>query len=357
MSRLQESSLYQLTATRFRLILREPEAIFWIFIFPILLAVGLGIAFRNRPADVLQVGATTTQLTQALSSDRGLTATTMSEAAGTHALATGKILLLAIQRPDGVAYKFDDTNPDARTARLLADRAIQTAAGRHEATHTANELVHEKGSRYIDFVVPGLLGMNLMGSAMWGLGFAIVEARQKKLLKRMVASPMPRWQYLGFIPPVASSDAGDRGRRFPWVRAAGVRCAVSRIAVAVGILVCAYVSGLFGAGSIGVVASQNHGSRVWADEPCYAAHVDSFRCLLFSLTISGSDSASRARSTPHRRHRCAAWKHASGDEPRTVGCSDWIAVGLACRALCRLASDISLAVRQPGRPLPVQFDQ
>jgi len=61
---------------------------------------------------------------------------------------------------------------------------------------TANELVHETGARYIDFVVPGLLGMNLMGSAMWGLGFSIVEARQKKLLKRMVASPMPRWQYL-----------------------------------------------------------------------------------------------------------------------------------------------------------------
>jgi ABC-type multidrug transport system permease subunit len=95
-----------------------------------------------------------------------------------------------------VAYKYDDTNPDARTARLLVDRAIQTAAGQREAVHAENQLVHETGARYIDFVVPGLLGMNLMGSAMWGLGFSIVEARQKKLLKRMVASPMPRWQYL-----------------------------------------------------------------------------------------------------------------------------------------------------------------
>jgi ABC-type multidrug transport system permease subunit len=178
------------------LLLREPEAIFWIFIFPILLAVGLGIAFRNRPADVLPAGATTPQLARALTRDPGLAAATMDEAAGTRALATGGILLLAIQRPEGVAYKFDDTNPDARTARLLADRAIQTAAGRTDAVRAANEPVHETGSRYIDFVVPGLLGMNLMGSAMWGLGFAIVEARQKKLLKRMVASPMPRWQYL-----------------------------------------------------------------------------------------------------------------------------------------------------------------
>src|SRR6202034_2845213 len=89
-----------------------------------------------------------------------------------------------------------NTNPDARTARMIADRAIQEAAGRKNVVAAANDLVHEVGSRYIDFVVPGLLGMNLMGSAMWGLGFSIVDARQKKLLKRMVASPMPRWQYL-----------------------------------------------------------------------------------------------------------------------------------------------------------------
>ena len=196
MSKLDESSLYQLTSTRFRLFLREPEAIFWVFIFPILLAVGLGIAFRNRPADVLPVGATTTQLTEALAADKGLNASTIDETAGTHALAIGTINLLAIQRQDGVVYKYDSTNPDARTARLLAERAIQIAAGRQDAVASQNEFVHETGARYIDFVVPGLLGMNLMGSAIWGMGFAIVEARQKKLLKRMVASPMPRWQYM-----------------------------------------------------------------------------------------------------------------------------------------------------------------
>jgi len=196
MNKLEMSSLYQLTMARFRLLSREPEAIFWIFIFPILLAAGLGLAFRNRPPDVLPVAATTSQLTQALAADKGLNAQQMDDAAGTHALATGTILLLAEQAPAGVNYKFDDTNPDARTARMLADRAVQAGAGQRDAVHAENQLVHETGSRYIDFVVPGLLGMNLMGSAIWGLGFAIVEARQKKLLKRMVASPMPRWQYL-----------------------------------------------------------------------------------------------------------------------------------------------------------------
>jgi ABC-2 type transport system permease protein len=105
-------------------------------------------------------------------------------------------VLLAVQTPTGVVYKYDDTNPDARSARLLVDRAIQKAAGQKEAVASSNDLIHETGARYIDFVVPGLLGMNLMGSAIWGLGFSIVEARQKKLLKRFVASPMPRWQYL-----------------------------------------------------------------------------------------------------------------------------------------------------------------
>jgi ABC-type multidrug transport system permease subunit len=158
--------------------------------------VGLGIAFRNRPADVLAVGATSPQLTQVLNGDKGLSAAMMDEAEGTHDLTTGRILLLAIQDVGGVAYKYDDTNPDARLARLLADRAIQKAAGQKEALRSSNDLVHEAGARYIDFVVPGLLGMNLMGSAIWGLGFSIVEARQKKLLKRFVASPMPRWEYL-----------------------------------------------------------------------------------------------------------------------------------------------------------------
>jgi ABC-2 type transport system permease protein len=196
MSSLTQSSLFQLTTTRFRLFLREPEAIFWVFIFPIILAIGLGIAFRNRPADVLPVAATTPQLTQALAADKGLKAETMDESAGTHALATGMIQLLAIQTPHGIDYKYDDTNPDARIARLLADRAIQDAAGRRDPISAQNSLIHETGARYIDFVVPGLLGMNLMGSAIWSLGFSIVEMRQKKLLKRMVASPMPRWQYL-----------------------------------------------------------------------------------------------------------------------------------------------------------------
>jgi len=196
MNRLEQSSLYQLTRIRFLLVWREPEAIFWIFIFPILLAVGLGIAFRNRPPDVLPVAAMSAQLTRALATDKGLRVTQMDQAAGKHALDSGVILLLASEQPGGVTYQYDDTNPDARTARLLADRAIQVAAGQKEILPARNELIHETGSRYIDFLIPGLLGMNLMNSGMWGIGFALVDMRQRKLLKRFVATPMRRTDFL-----------------------------------------------------------------------------------------------------------------------------------------------------------------
>ena len=110
---------------------------------------------------------------------------------------TGKVALLAERGPGGaVVYRYDDTNPEGRAARLLADRAIQRAAGRVDPVTTNDVLIREPGSRYIDFLIPGLLGMNLMGSAMWSMGFAIVDARRKKFLKRLVASPMPRHYYL-----------------------------------------------------------------------------------------------------------------------------------------------------------------
>ena len=194
---LTKNSLVQLTLVRYREFWREPEAIFWVLVFPILLAGGLGLAFQNRPADVLKIGASTPVLADALRSDKGLSVKVLQREAGDVELRTGRIVLLALAKPDGsVAFRYDDTNPEARTARLLADRTLQGKAGVPSPVKVTEDLVREAGSRYIDFVVPGLLGMNLMGSGIWGLGFSIVDARRKKLLKRLVASPMPRWQYL-----------------------------------------------------------------------------------------------------------------------------------------------------------------
>jgi ABC-type multidrug transport system permease subunit len=96
----------------------------------------------------------------------------------------------------GVVYQYDDTNPEGRAVRMLADHAVQQAAGRTDPVASSDTLMREPGSRYIDFLMPGLVGMNLMGSAIWGMGFPIVDARRKKLLKRLVATPMRRSYYL-----------------------------------------------------------------------------------------------------------------------------------------------------------------
>ena len=188
--------LVQLTLVRFREFVREPEALFWVFVFPLLLAAGLGIAFRNRPAEVLKIAAVTPQLTNALRREKLLDVQQMSPAAAAEALRTGQVALLAAPGAGGVVYQYDDANPEGRTARMLADGAVQRAAGRVDRVPARDQLMQERGSRYIDFLIPGLLGMNLMGSAIWGMGFAIVDARRKKLMKRLVATPMPRAYYL-----------------------------------------------------------------------------------------------------------------------------------------------------------------
>jgi ABC-type multidrug transport system permease subunit len=192
-----EHPLAQLTLVRFLEFTREPEALFWVFIFPILLAAGLGIAFRNRPADVLKIAAVTPQLAQSLRHEKLLDVAELPAAAAEDALRTGKVaLLVAPGTGGGVVYRYDDTNPEGRTAHMLADNAIQQAAGRTDPVASTSQFMREPGSRYIDFLIPGLLGMNLMGSAIWGMGFAIVDARRKKLMKRLVATPMPRHYYL-----------------------------------------------------------------------------------------------------------------------------------------------------------------
>lgn len=189
--------LVQLTMVRFREFVREPEALFWVFVFPILLAAGLGLAFRNRPPDVLKVVATTPEIAASLRREKLLDVEQLPPNAAGESLRTGKVALLAAPGPGGqVVYEYDDTNPEGRTARALADSAIQRAAGRVDPVRSSDRLMREPGSRYIDFLIPGLLGMNLMGSGIWGVGFAIVDARRKNLMKRLIATPMPKHYYL-----------------------------------------------------------------------------------------------------------------------------------------------------------------
>jgi len=191
--------LVEITRVKFLEFLREPEAIFWVLVFPVLLSLALGIAFRSKPPEALaiavQEGPGASAARDALATDRALAPRTLPEASCREALRAGRVALVVVPG-DPVTYWFDPTRDESRVARLAADAALQGAAGRADAVAASDRLMTEKGSRYIDFLVPGLLGMNLMGTGMWGVGFSIVTARSRGLLKRLIATPMKKRHYL-----------------------------------------------------------------------------------------------------------------------------------------------------------------
>lgn len=192
------SALVELTIVRVKEFVRETEALFWVFGFPLLMTVALGFAFRDSgpekvPVGVVQSPAAAQQL-QALASSPALQPRIYTAQEGRAELRRGNISLLVEGTPP--VYRYDPGRPEARTARLEVDDALQIAAGRKSAFEPREERVAEQGARYVDFLVPGLLGMNLMGTGMWGVGFVVVNARMKKLLKRLVATPMKKSDYL-----------------------------------------------------------------------------------------------------------------------------------------------------------------
>lgn len=197
----RDQPLVQLTLVRYREFFREPEAVFWVFVFPVLLTAGLGLAFRNQAPERTRVavvnGEGAPAVVETLERNGDVRADVLTDTAAAQALRTGRVDIVVVPGTGGaVEYRFDPERPESRTARLQVDDALQRGAGRRDPVAVQDRQVSEPGSRYVDFVVPGLLGMNLMGSGIWGLGFSIVDARRKKLLKRMIATPMSRTQFL-----------------------------------------------------------------------------------------------------------------------------------------------------------------
>ena len=192
--------LAELTTARLRLMIREPEMVFWIFVFPILMALALGIAFRTRGAEPVPVavedGRDAPAIVASLEQNGGdIRPFVVSETETRAALRDGRAHLVVVPGAPPT-YQYDPTRPESRLARLLVDEALQIAAGRADVWSGHDEEVSTPGSRYIDWLVPGLLGMNIMGTGMWGIGFSVVVARSRKLLKRMVATPMRRSHFL-----------------------------------------------------------------------------------------------------------------------------------------------------------------
>jgi ABC-2 type transport system permease protein len=194
------SPLWSLIMVRVKEFTREPSAVFWTFGFPIILTVALGIAFRKQGPSAVSVavvdGPSAAALVQALNGPQ-IRAVQLSASDAEARLRTGKVVL-TVEVPAGgeVTYHFDPSRPDAATARLLVDDRVQRAAGRADPRPSREVRVEAPGERYVDWLVPGLLGMQLLSGSLWGIAFVIVQNRQRKLLKRLVATPMRRGDYL-----------------------------------------------------------------------------------------------------------------------------------------------------------------
>jgi len=198
------SGFASLLMARMRELIREPELIFWIFGFPLLLALGLGIAFRNKPAEVTSIAIVSgpgaqdvANMIQGSPQGSSIKAQLLDQSQALQAFHFGKYDLVV--EPDGqggVCYVYDPSRSETVLARAEVDDALQSGAGRKNPVPATSLVSTEPGSRYIDFLIPGLLGMTLMNSGMWGVGFALVDMRQRKLLKRFVATPMRKSDFL-----------------------------------------------------------------------------------------------------------------------------------------------------------------
>ncbi|HEY2784817.1 MAG TPA: ABC transporter permease [Fimbriiglobus sp.] len=191
------SPLWQLTISRFKEFLREPAALFWVYGFPILLCVILGLAFRNRPVEKMKVDvpagmAGAEKLVDALKNDPQIDlAKDFDEATSRNRLrtATTTLVILPIGTAPGYEYLLDPTRPDCVHAKNAAEAAL-LRYDQPNRTQPKRITFEEPGGRYIDFLIPGLIGMNLMGGGLFGIGFLFVDMRVKKLLKRLLATPM-----------------------------------------------------------------------------------------------------------------------------------------------------------------------
>jgi ABC-type multidrug transport system permease subunit len=176
------------------LFLREPEAMFWVFVFPMILAGVLGFAFKSsgpRPSVVALTGADQA-LARVLHGDDLLEVREDADAeAAMLGLRSGRFDAVVSPGAPPVV-RLDPARPESDVARLRIERRLLAASGASLEGLIAAEKVEAKGSRYIDFLFPGLLGMNLMGTGMWGIGFAVADLRRRKVLKRLLVTPMRR---------------------------------------------------------------------------------------------------------------------------------------------------------------------
>lgn len=192
--------LRELILMRLRTFVREPEALFWTFGFPILLTIGLGLAFREDadppPAAIaVESGSAGEDYLQALQGSPDVAPVLLEPEEAEGALRRGEVALI-VSGDSMVVFRFDPARPESREARLVIEGVLQRAAGATRPLAIADDIERHPGGRYIDWLIPGLIGLNLMSTGMWGIGFGIVTMRQKKQLKRLIATPMRKSHFL-----------------------------------------------------------------------------------------------------------------------------------------------------------------
>ncbi len=191
---------YTICTSNFRLFFREPEAVFWTFFFPLMLSAALGLAFRGKPAEIVPVavvaGPQAESLAGKLKGDRSLKVSVVDEATAALDLRMGRVAVVVSPSAEGVEYRLDPSRPDSALGQRLVDEVLQSEAGRRDPLPTHRTEVSEPGGRYVDFLLPGIIGMNLMNGGLWGVGFGLVDMRIKKLLKRILATPLRRSDFI-----------------------------------------------------------------------------------------------------------------------------------------------------------------
>lgn len=195
----RDRPLAQLFLARWRELVREPGVLFWVFGFPILLAIALGLAFRNRPPDALAIAVVersaddpaAASVAAAIDAVEGFAARRANGAAAAELLRSGRALLV-VEPGEPPRFTFDPSREGSRLAEIAVRDALEFARDPATRLPTLETTVTAPGQRYIDFLLPGLLGMNLMSGGVWGVGWALVLMRTRKLLKRFAATPMRR---------------------------------------------------------------------------------------------------------------------------------------------------------------------
>jgi len=203
MSDKRYNPLLLLTLARFREFVREPAAIFWVYGFPLIMAVALGVAFRERPVQKIKIDirddvgspAAVMALKEKLARDERFEVTGVAGEDWKKRLQSGKCDLVAVPAASGYEL-WDEPNRAESTAARFAVEGVLYKQSATTAPAIAERHLEEKGNRYIDFLLPGMLGMTLMGGGLWGVGYVLADMRIRKLLKRFLATPMKRRDFL-----------------------------------------------------------------------------------------------------------------------------------------------------------------